>query len=84
MLPSEPGLLPGLYARLAVPRGEEEVMIIPEERIARVGQLNVAWVQGADGPVRRFLRLGEPHGEGMIVVTAGLAAGDELLMPPAR
>jgi RND family efflux transporter MFP subunit len=84
MLPSEPGLLPGLYARLAVPRGEEEVMIIPEERIARVGQLNVAWVQGADGPVRRFLRLGEPLGEGMIVVTAGLAAGDELLMPPAR
>ncbi len=29
-LPSEPGLLPGLYARLAVPRGDEQALIIPQ------------------------------------------------------
>jgi membrane fusion protein (multidrug efflux system) len=84
ILPGEPGLLPGMYARLQVPAGERDLLLIPEERVARVGQLNVVWVRGPAGPSRRFVRLGESVGDGQVVVSAGLTAGDALLPPPLR
>jgi RND family efflux transporter MFP subunit len=83
-LPTEPGLLPGMYARLIVPSASRSRMVVPRARIAQVGQLNIAWVQGQLGPARRFLRLGEPVGEEMITVTAGLSPGDRMLLPPVR
>lgn len=84
LLGAAPGLLPGMYARLDVPHGERSVMLLPRERIASVGQLDVAWVQGDGGAARRFLRLGEsPDGE-HIEVIAGLEEGDRVLLPPTR
>jgi hypothetical protein len=71
-----------MYARLEVPAGEEELLLVPAERLARVGQLNVAWVQGPEGRERRFVRLGEARRAGdMVPVIAGLAPGDVLLPP---
>jgi RND family efflux transporter MFP subunit len=72
-------LLPGMYARLLVPAGTAERILVPRDRVATVGQLNVAWVAAEGGPQRRFLRLGE-GGEGPLVeVVAGLQPGDEVL-----
>ena len=65
-LSGEPGLLPGMYARLEVPAGERRRLLVPEARIARVGQLNVVWVAAESGPRRRFVRLGEAAGDGMV------------------
>lgn len=84
LLPSEPGLLPGMYARLEVPGDTATAILVPEDRIAEVGQLNVAWVAGDGGPSRRFLRLGETTEDGMVAVTAGLSPGDRLLLPPSQ
>ncbi|CAN0603171.1 unnamed protein product, partial [Ectocarpus sp. 12 AP-2014] len=84
LLPSAPGLLPGMYARLEVPRGEEQVLLIPSSYVASVGQLDVAWVNTPDGSSRRFLRLGELTDDGQVMVIAGLEEGEELLLPPMR
>ncbi|MEE4277725.1 MAG: efflux RND transporter periplasmic adaptor subunit [Halieaceae bacterium] len=81
-LSTEPGLLPGMYATVEIPAGERELMLVPEDLIARVGQLDVAWVQAENGVQRRFLRLGEAGRDGLVQVAAGLAAGDALLPPP--
>lgn len=83
-LAGEPGLLPGMYARLLVPAGEREQILVPEDHVARVGQLDVVWVQESAGPARRFVRLGEPSGDGWIAVIAGLSPGEQLLPPPSR
>lgn len=83
MLPARPGLLPGMYARLQVPAGERSQVVIPADRVAEVGQLDVVWVASAGGVERRFLRLGRPAGDGMVEVVAGLEPG-ELLLPVPR
>jgi hypothetical protein len=36
------------------------------------------------GTLRRFVRLGEERGDGLVQVIAGLEPGDELLPPPLR
>lgn len=84
LLQSEPGLLPGMYARLEVPGETSTTILVPEERVAIVGQLDVAWVASDSGPSRRFLRLGESTLDGMVAVIAGLSPGDRLLRPPSN
>jgi len=82
ILPSEAGLLPGLYARVQVPAGERERLLIPVERVARIGQLDVVWVVTEQGTSRRFLRLGEPRTDGLVEVLAGLVEGERIALPP--
>ena len=38
------GLLPGMYARLMIPAGVEQRILIPQDYVAQVGQLNLVWV----------------------------------------
>jgi len=83
ILPSENSLLPGMYARMRVPAGDRERLLVPADRVAEVGQLDVVWVAEDDKVVRRFVRLGRPAGDGMIEVTSGLVAGERVL-PPAE
>jgi RND family efflux transporter MFP subunit len=80
ILPSEKQLLPGMYARLKVPGGERSRLLIPVDRVARVGQLDVVWVADDGRVLRRFVRLGRAAGEGQVEVLAGLEEG-ELVMP---
>jgi len=71
-----------MYARVQVPAGERSRMLVPQERVAEVGQLNVVWVAGGAGVVRRFVRLGQPDGEGRVEVISGLAPGDRIMPVP--
>ncbi|WP_210395913.1 efflux RND transporter periplasmic adaptor subunit [Motiliproteus sediminis] len=71
-------LLPGLYAELQVPAGEETLLLIPQQRVARVGQLNLVLVSTPVGPERRFVRLGGEVGDHSIVLS-GVEAGEPLL-----
>jgi RND family efflux transporter MFP subunit len=82
VLPSEQDLLPGMYARLQVPAGERMRLVVPADRIAQVGQLDVVWVAESGGAVRRFVRLGRPAGENLVEVVAGLKEGEEVLTVP--
>ena len=71
-----------MYARLKVPAGERSRLVIPTNRVAQVGQLDVVWVVETSGAVRRFVRLGRPVGENLIEVVAGLEEGEKVLMVP--
>lgn len=80
ILPSDRILLPGMYARLQVPAGNRFRLLVPADRIAQVGQLDIAWVvQGTEAELR-FVRLGQPTADGLIEVITGLQAG-ELVLP---
>jgi membrane fusion protein (multidrug efflux system) len=74
-------MLPGMYARLEIPAGSEQQIRIPLERVARLGQLNLVWVERDGVAERRFVKLG-PSEAGLVQVLAGLDEGDLLRMPP--
>lgn len=80
ILPSDQSLLPGMYARLQVPAGDRRRLLVPADRVALVGQLNVAWVVRGTGSERRFVRLGQPTADGQVEILSGLEAG-ELVLP---
>ncbi len=83
ILPASGRLLPGMYARLRVPAGERKQLLIPADRVARVGQLDVVWVAQDGRVLRRFVKLGPPVGDDRVEVLSGLAPGD-LLMPAQK
>lgn len=82
VLPSAQNLLPGMYARLLVPAGDRQRLLVPADRVARVGQLDVLWVVDNGQVVRRFVRLGRPAADGMIEVISGVSEGDAVMPVP--
>lgn len=82
VLPSEKNLLPGMYARLLVPAGERRRLLLPADRVAQVGQLDVVWVAEEGTVARRFIRLGRPVGQDMIEVVSGLDEGERVMPRP--
>lgn len=70
----------GLAARVVMPRGSREVVVIPADAVVRRGGLELVVVRGADGAaLARPVRLGRTHAAG-IEVLAGLAGGEELAL----
>ncbi len=80
--PCPPRVYSGMFGRIFIPQGEEEVLVIPAEAVRRVGQLaEVEVVEG--GSVRRHvIQLGRTLPEGREVLS-GLRAGEQLVLPPA-
>ena len=76
------GLLPGMYAQLLVPAGEESLLLIPRDRVAKIGQLDVVWLDNDGVSERRFVRTGKTVGDGLLEVISGLQKGDRLLSVP--
>lgn len=80
------GLLPGMYARLLIPSGTSQRILVPEKLIAQVGQLNIAWVmQGNDenqSVEKRFVKVGLTNEPGMLEIVSGLKAGEYLIQKP--
>ena len=71
-------LLPGMYARMLIPAGEETKLTIPTKSVAHVGQLDFVWLN-IDGEVqRRLIRLGKERNS-MITVISGLTVGDKVI-----
>ena len=71
-------LLPGMYARMLIPGGEENKLTIPTKSVSHVGQLNFVWLN-IDGEIqRRLIRLGKEN-DSMITVISGLTVGDKVI-----
>lgn len=77
-LPYKESLLPGMYARLLIPAGEQEKLYIPQEYVSNVGQLNFVNVIINGEKQRRFIRIGKEKHNGLIDVLSGLSA-EELI-----
>ncbi|WP_340679699.1 efflux RND transporter periplasmic adaptor subunit [Paraglaciecola sp.] len=68
-------LRPGMFARLQIPLDQESVILVPLEMVESFGQLDRVWVLNDHQLSRRFVRLGELHGD-KIEVISGLKAGE--------
>jgi RND family efflux transporter MFP subunit len=76
-------LLPGMYARMLIPAGTEELLLVPSERVVEYGQLEIVWVLSEGGYLdRRFVRTGGEVRPGMLSVLSGLEAGEQVVPPP--
>lgn len=80
------GLLPGMYARLWLPTGVRERVLVPEKFVAQVGQLNIVWVVQTNtkgqAVEKRFVKVGLTNEPGMLEVVSGLKAGEYLIQKP--
>lgn len=77
----EPELVNGLFGRLQVPYGKYEAIVIPYSAVREVGQLQLVEVLDREGyPQRRFVTLGERHGD-LVEVLSGLQENEEVVVP---
>jgi len=75
-------MLPGMYARLLVPAGTEQQLLIPAERVVHIGQLDLVWVFQDGSSYRKFVRVGRVVQAGQIEILSGLEEGDQVLPRP--
>ncbi len=75
-----PGLIPGMFARLTIPLGEAQGLLIPQAAVRRVGQLTMVEVLAEGRAGSRLVQLGKDVGD-RVEVLAGLQPGDKLILP---
>ncbi|MFO1305456.1 MAG: efflux RND transporter periplasmic adaptor subunit [Burkholderiales bacterium] len=84
-LPEATGLLPGQYARALFVTGRTRALAIPESAVLRRSEVTAVYVLDVFGRARlRQVRLGEPAGDGMVEVLAGLLPGERIALEPVR
>ncbi len=74
-LPEVPGLYPGMFGRLMVPLGEEEVVLVPEAAIVRVGQLETVMILSKEQWQPIYVRTGKTDRD-RISILSGLSGGE--------
>lgn len=81
-LPAGHGLRPGMSAEAEVIIASyEDILTIPVAAIVEAGDDHFCWVQIADGPQRRPIKIGDSNGI-FTVVEQGLVEGDEVILNP--
>lgn len=78
--PCPPGVYGGMFGRLLLPIGQEEVLLVPEIAVRRIGQVATADVVKGERTQRRTIQTGRRFG-GDLEVLAGLRAGERVLLP---
>jgi RND family efflux transporter MFP subunit len=78
------GVMPGVTAKVWLPTGQAEKLVIPVAAVVRRGELTAAYVVQADGrTLLRQLRVGDAS-DGQIEVLAGLAEGERVALDPLQ
>ncbi len=73
------GLRSGLFARVRLPLGRREALLIPKGALVEKGQLTGVYAVDAKGVVTyRLVRTGKPY-EGGIEILSGLNAGERII-----
>jgi membrane fusion protein (multidrug efflux system) len=78
--PCPPNVYSGMFGRIFIPLGEEEVLVVPPQAVRKVGQLDEVDVVGNGITRRHVVQLGRTLPEGREVLS-GLKAGERVLMP---
>ncbi len=75
----EPGLRSGLYARVMIPVGKKEAILLPKKAVVEKGQLTGVYVVGADNAITyRLIRLGKEYNNA-VEILSGVNAGDRVI-----
>jgi RND family efflux transporter MFP subunit len=80
---ADAAMLAGSTASLALPIGTRRAIVVPAAAIAREGDLTGVTLRTEQGDERRWVRLGQASAD-MVEVTAGLRAGDRVVVPTSR
>lgn len=79
------GIVPGMAVRAHLATGAGQKLVVPLAAVLRRGEVTALYVIGDEGKVRlRQVRLGEPVGEGLVEVLAGVGAGERVSLDPVR
>ncbi len=83
-LPEGPGMRSGLFGRLSLPTGQDEVLSVPSSAVRRQGQLTGVFIVGPGGAARfRLVEVGAPIGSHQEILS-GLSPGDLVVLDPPR
>lgn len=70
----------GMFARMTLPVGVREAVLVPEGAVIRRGQLTGLWLVGEDSRVHlRWVRLGHPQGD-LVEVLSGLVGRETVVL----
>lgn len=76
---------PGMFARAHFAVGRAKKLLVPVTAVVRRSEVTAVYVIDAKGGVAfRQIRLGEPAGDGMVEVLAGLSAGETVALEPVK
>lgn len=78
--PCPPGIYTGMFGRILIPLGEEQVLVIPLQAVKRVGQPELVQVVEGDRPATRAIRTGRVLGDD-VEVLSGLKDGERVAVP---
>lgn len=78
--PCPPNVYSGMFGRIFIPLGEEEILVIPTGAARRVGQLDVVTVADGGKTRRHVVQLGRDLPEGREVLS-GLKEGEKVIIP---
>jgi RND family efflux transporter MFP subunit len=79
-----PGLRSGLYARVMIPEGKKEAILLPKRSIIEKGQLTGVYVVGTDNIVTyRLVRTGREY-EGGVEIVSGIGPGERVITKGAE
>ncbi len=73
-------LVPGMFARLSLPLGSSQGLLIPKEAVHQMGQLTMVEVSVDGQTQRRQVKLGPVRGE-QVEILAGLQPGEQVILP---
>lgn len=83
--PDQAGLYPGVYARANFAIGQARKMVVPMSAIVRRSEISGVYVVDAKGNASfRQVRLGEPAGDGLVEILAGVSAGERVALQPVQ
>jgi len=82
---SQKDLYPGMFARAHFTVGRARKLVMPVGSVVRRSEVSGVYVVDPGGAVRfRQVRLGEPAGQGLIEVLAGVSAGERVALEPVK
>ncbi len=77
------GLFPGVFVKAAFVTGVKQELVIPREAVVYRSEVTAVYTVDKEGRVHfRHIRAGQPSGDGMISVIAGLSPGETVALDP--
>ena len=77
------GLFSGRFARLRMPAGKQQALLIPSSSLIREGDLTYVWRVSSGGMLSKApVELGDSVGENLMVIR-GLSEGDRVVVEPS-
>jgi RND family efflux transporter MFP subunit len=89
--PCPEGIYSGMFGRILIPLGEEQVLVLPRRAVRHVGQLELVQVVANGRVIQRAIRMGrilgdvyDPEGQVLrdqVEVLSGLRQGEQVVVP---